>query len=455
MEITKDAVGLNTLEVRNPLNSDLLKVIRCDNRASVQLAISRAAQYDYCLTGWQRYVILKRLCTLIEHCRTELKQIISLESGKTLRDANLEVTRACQVFLLSAEEAKRIRGGLMPPDSFAAVDKGFAMVTREPVGIVAVVTPFNFPLNLVACKVGPALAANNPVIVKPSKSTPVTAMRLVELLREAGLPAEMIQVVVGESEELADIFCTDDRIRKISFTGSAETGKNICHKAGLKPVSLELGGNDSMVILSDADMDMAIPVAVSSAYGNNGERCASVKRFIVEECIADKFIDRFANETRKLRVGDQLDPTVDIGPLINASAAETVQKRIEATIAEGAELRVGGQRKEAHVWPTVLDRVGNDNSVVREETFGPVAPFIRVKDFDQAIDVVNDTAFVLQVGAFTNDLGKAKAAVSRIRASAVMINRAPGYCAEHLPFGGTNGCKYAVEAMTYCKTIIM
>ena len=462
MELAKDFIEQKTLEVRNPLNNDLLKVIPCDNKVTVRRAISRAEQYDFHLTGWQRYEILSRARDLIEANRTELKQIISLESGKILHDANLEVSRACQAFLLSAEEAKRINGELIPLDSVAGIEKGLAMVTQEPIGTVAAITPFNYPLNLVAHKVGPALAANNPVIVKPSESTPITAIRLMELLFEAGLPLEMMHVVVGEPQELVDVFCTDERIRKISFTGSTEIGRRICHKAGMKSVSMELGGNDPMVILADADLDAALPVAVDGAYGNNGERCTSVKRFVIEESIADEFIDRFVAVTGELRVGDQLDPTVSIGPLINARAARIIHERIEATIAGGAELRIGAKRNGALLWPTVLDHVQNDAPVVRQETFGPVAPFIRVKDFDQAIDVVNDTAFGLQSGIFTNDLEKAKAAAQRIKAGGVMINRAPGFRAEHLPFGGIKnsgigreGIKYAVASMTYCKTIVL
>ncbi len=462
MELAMDIIEQNMLEVHNPFNNELLEILPGDNRLSVLEAISRAEQYDYHLTGWQRYEILNQLCFLIEAHRKELKKIISLESGKTLSDADLEVTRAYQAFLLSAEEAKRINGELVPLDAVVGIEKGLAMVTREPIGIVAAITPFNFPLNLVAHKVGPALAANNPVIVKPSESTPITAIRLMELLHEAGLPEEMMQVVIGEPEWIVDIFCTDHRIRKISFTGSTDTGKKICHKAGLKAVSMELGGNDPMVILSDADIDAAIPIAVDGAYGNNGQRCTSIKRFVIEECIADRFIDRFVDVTRKLRVGDQLDPTVNIGPLINETAAKTVRNRIEATVKDGADLLCGGRRQGALLWPTVLDSVRNNSPLVARETFGPVAPFIRVKDFDQAIDVVNDTSYGLQSGVFTNDLCKAKSAASRIRAGGVMINRAPGFRAEHLPFGGIKnsgvgreGIKYAVDAMTYTKTIVM
>lgn len=462
MDYAQDYLKIKRLEVRNPFDNSVLKVLACDNRSSVKNAISLAASYDYYLSAWDRYQILSRLCSLIQSSKSELARTISLESGKTVHDSELEVDRAYQAFLLSAEESKRINGELIPLDSVAGMNSDMAMVIREPVGIVAAITPFNFPLNLVAHKVGPALAANNPVIVKPSESTPLTAIRLRELLLEAGLPEQMMQLVIGDPLEIVEVLCTDDRVRKVSFTGSVEVGKEICHKAGLKEISMELGGNDPMVILADADLDSALPIAVDGAYGNNGERCTSVKRFIIEDSIADEFIERFVVASQRLRVGDQLSPRTHIGPLITAESAIRIENRIQSAVDAGAVLRCGGRRQGALLWPTVLDHVQPTNPIVAEETFGPVAPFIRVKDFDQAIETVNASDFGLQSGVFTNNLRIAKAAVKRIKAGAVLINRAPGFRAEHLPFGGIKnsgigreGIKYAVNAMTRTKTVVM
>ncbi len=403
---------LQSLEVRNPFDNQVLKTLPVDGHDDVLKALGILSSYDYRLSGWQRYTILSRLCVLLERYRPELRRTISLESGKTLSDAEAEIHRACQAILLSAEEAKRINGELVPLDTVAGMDTDTAMVYREPIGIVAAITPFNFPLNLVAHKVGPALAANNPVILKPSEATPLTAIRLVELLYEAGLPEEMLQIVVGSPEILVDVMCKDDRVRKISFTGSVAVGKSICHKAGMKEICMELGGNDPMVVLADADLDAALPIAIDGAFGNNGERCTSVKRFVIEDSIADEFIDRFVTATRALKVGNQLEPGIDVGPLINTRAATDIKGRINCAVANGARLRCGGKRVGALLWPTVLDYVRNDNPIVAEETFGPVAPFIRVADFDSAIEMVNDSSFGLQSGVFTNDLGKAKAAVA-------------------------------------------
>jgi lactaldehyde dehydrogenase len=452
----------DSLDVRNPFDNKLIKSIRYDDRSKVLESISRVDDYNFKLSSWERYEILIGLCSLLESHRDELIQLISTESGKTLHDAKIELTRASQAFLLSAEEAKRINGEILPLDAVAGLEAGVAMVMREPIGIVAAITPFNYTLNLVAHKVGPALAANNPVILKPSESTPLTALRLQDLLYESGLPKELLQVVNGNPSEIVQILCADSRVKKISFTGSVEIGKRISQMAGMKHLCMELGGNDPMVILADANLDQALPAAIEGAYGNNGERCTSIKRFIIEEAVADEFIDRFVWETNQLCVGNQLDPTVNVGPLINRAAAVRVERRINAAIEAGAVLRCGGKRQGALLWPTVLDRVGNNNPIVTKETFGPVAPFIRVDSFDQAIDTVNDSLFGLQSGVFTNDLAKAKEAVHRIQAGAVMINRSPGFRAEHLPFGGVKdsgigreGIKYAVDAMTQIKTVVM
>ncbi len=450
------------LEVRNPYNEDLIKTIDCATRKQVLDAIALADSYDYRLTAWQRYEILTGFCVLLKKRSRELSLLISKESGKTLRDSEVEINRALQAFLLSAEEAKRINGEVLPVDAVAGMEKGIAMVLREPIGIVCAITPFNFPLNLVAHKVAPALAANNPVIVKPSESTPLTALTMQEMLLQAGAPAEIMQVLVGDPVEISNVLVSDERVKKVSFTGSVDVGKSLCRMAGMKSLCMELGGNDPMIILKDADLDAALPAAIDGAFGTNGQRCTSVKRFIIEQQIADQFINRFVEETRKLKVGDQLDPATCIGPLINSQAARVIEHRIKQSVKAGARLLCGGKRDGALLWPTVLDHVHMSNPVVAAETFGPVAPFIRVSSFDEAISTANDTSYGLQSGIFTNNMKLAKSAMSRIQAGAVMINKAPGFRAEHLPFGGIKdsglgkeGIKCAVDSMTRQKTIVL
>ncbi len=452
----------DTLKVRNPYNNALISTIVKDNALSVSRAIERGVAYDYGLTAWQRYEMLHKFCELLLHHADEIVHTISLESGKTIKDARAELKRAHQAFLISAEEAKRISGEMVPVDAAAGTPAGMAMVLREPLGLVAAITPFNFPLNMIAHKVGPALAANNPVVVKPAESTPLTALKIEELLLQAGVPSEMIQVVVGNPVEMVDQLVSDPRIQKISFTGSVAVGKAICQKAGMKAVCMELGGNDPMIVLEDADLDLALNAGIDGAFGHNGQRCTAVKRFIVHNKIADEFIERFITASKELRVGDQMNENTDIGPLIHSDAAIAIEQRVKKSVAAGAKLLYGGHRNNALLYPTVLDHVDMRNPIVKDETFGPVAPFIRVSDFDEAIQVANDTHFGLQSGVFTKDLDKAMQAIKRIQAGAVMINKPPGFRAEHLPFGGIKdsgigreGIKYAVESMTHLKTAVI
>lgn len=451
-----------TTEVRSPYDNKLIDTVPRATAEQVTACISYAASYDFRLSGWERFEILRKVYEGLQRRANEFAATISLESGKTLRDARIEVRRSQQTFLLSAEEAKRLNGDLIPIDAAEGLPKLWGLVVREPIGVVVAIGPFNYPLNLLAHKVGPAIAANNPVVVKPAGSTPLTALKMAELFVDAGLPPEMLQVITGSAAEISDALVLDPRVRKITFTGSVPVGKLLCAKAGLQAICMELGGNDPLIVLNDADLDKCVPIAVVGAFGNNGERCTSIKRIIVEEGIADEFVRRFAAETAKLIVGDPMDPASDIGPLIDEPSAIEIMERISQAIAQGAVLLCGGKRQGTLLWPTVLDRVTSSMAVVVNETFGPVAPVIRVRDFEEAIKVANDSPFGLHSGIFTNNLDKAMQAARRLQAGAVMINQAPGFRAEHLPFGGVKdsgigreGVKYAVESMTTLKTVLL
>ena len=451
------------IEVRNPFNGDLVGTVPKASVEELKDAIECASIYDHRLTAWQRYEILHEFSGLLKRHFDEFVELISLESGKTVRDAAVEVNRSYQTFLLSAEEAKRINGEILPIDAAAGMVKGLGLVVREPIGVVVAITPFNYPLNLVAHKVGPAIAANNAVVVKPSSLTPLTALRMEALLLEAGLPREMLHVVTGDASEIGTELVTNPLVAKVTFTGSAEVGHAICAQmTGLKASCMELGGNDPLILLDDADLDAALPIAVDGALGNNGQRCTSIKRLIIDDSIADAFVDRFTEKAKALVVGDQMDPGTDVGPLITEQAAAEIEERVKASRANGSKLLCGGQRRGALFWPAVLDHVSIDDPIVNLETFGPVAPFIRVKGLDEAIEVANATPFGLQAGIFTRNLANAMDASKRIQAGAVIINNAPGYRAEHLPFGGVKdsgigreGVKYAVESMTRTKMTVI
>jgi lactaldehyde dehydrogenase len=272
----------------------------------------------------------------------------------------------------------------------------------------------------------------------------------------------MLQVITGPGSELGDALITHPACRKVTFTGSVPVGKAICAKVGLKAVCMELGGNDPLIVLADADLDKAVPVALDGAFGNNGERCTSIKRLIIEDAIADYFIERFVVGAKALVAGNQMDPAVDIGPLIDEDTTIGIETRIQDAVAQGADLLCGGERQGAIISATVLDHVPPNCGLVTEETFGPVAPILRVTGYEEAIAVANGTPFGLQSGVFTNNLGLAMDAMRRLRAGAVMINRGPGFRAEHLAFGGVKdsgigreGVRYAVEAMTVLKTVVM
>jgi lactaldehyde dehydrogenase len=315
---------------------------------------------------------------------------------------------------------------------------------------------------LAAHKVGPAIASNNPVVLKPSSLTPLTALKMAGLFLEAGLPPEMLHVVTGDHDEIGDELISNPLVKKITFTGSVPVGKSICEKIGMKRICMELGGNDPFIILEDANIEEAVSCAVTGAFGNNGQRCASIKRIIIEESVADHFTEYFVEKTKPLSVGNQMDPETDIGPLIIEKAAIKVEEAVNLSIADGAKLLYGGKRQETLFWPTVLDYVNPVSSIVVEETFGPVAPVIRVKSFDEAIHVANNTNYGLQAGVFTNSINKAMEAVRRLQVGTVMINNGPNFRAENLPFGGVKdsglgreGVKYAIEEMTQMKTVII
>ena len=460
--INGQLVGGNRLiEVRNPYNDEVIDTVPKASAEMVQQAIRTAKTYDFRLTAWQRYEILQNFCRILLQNKNEVARLIALEGGKTLKDAHAEVIRSWQTFLLSSEEAKRINGEVLPVDAVPGVGNSWGVVIREPIGVVVAIGPFNYPLNLIAHKVAPALAANNPVVIKPASTTPLTALKMAEMLLEAGLPPEMISVLPGDASEIGDELVTNPNVAKISFTGSTPVGKAICQKAGMTRVCMELGGNDPVIVLHDADLDKAVPEIVIGAFGNNGQRCTSTKRIIVEDRIADALLERMVALTRKLKVGDQMAASTDIGPLISYKAAVEIQQRVDAAVSRGARVLTGGRHEGTLYQPTVIDQVLPEDMLVKEETFGPVAPVMRVASFEEAIALANDTPYGLQSGIFTNDLDKARRAALMIQAGAVMINRASGFRAEHLPFSGvkdsgigSEGVRYAVNDMTRRKTIV-
>jgi phosphonoacetaldehyde dehydrogenase len=413
------------------------------------------------LPRWRRAEILERVADLLTADRERLARLISLESGLSLADTRHEVWRAQDVFRLAASEARRDDGVVYAGDPTPRGRARRAITSREPVRLVAAFTPFNHPLNQVAHKIAPAVAVGAPIIVKPSEKTPLAALWLAEALLEAGLPGPDLSVVTGSAAEILEVLLAEPAVEVISFTGSVRVGRLIAARLGFRRAVLELGGNDPLVVLADADLELAAELAVTGATANSGQRCTAVKRIIAEAPIADALVDRMAARMGALVCGDPLDEATDVGTVIDAEAAATIRARISAAVDGGARLVVGDPGAGAFVPPALLDDVRPDQEVVRLETFGPVAPVIRVADLDAALEVANGTAFGLSAGVVTGDLTHAIRCARELRCGTVNINEVPGFRTEVAPFGGIGesglgvkeGVVDAMRAMTYQKLV--
>jgi aldehyde dehydrogenase (NAD+) len=388
------------------------------------------------LSRYERARILERTADRLLAAADDLARLITLESGLCLKDTGYEVRRSVDVFRFAAAEALRDDGQIYACDTSANGRARRAYTTREPVRLVAAITPFNHPLNQVAHKLAPAIAAGAPIVLKPSEKTPLSAIRLRRELAEAGLPTGACSVVTGERAAILDLFLAHPAVEVVAFTGSVAVGKEIAGRLGYRRAVLELGGNDPLLVLADADLDVAATLAVTGTTRNSGQRCTAVKRILVDERVADAFVERLVAGVADLVAGDPLDPTTDVGTVIDEDAARTIERRIEDAVAAGAELLAGGERLGALVAPAVLDRVPPDVELVAEETFGPVAPVLRVRGLDEAIALANATPFGLSAGVVSNDLAAITRCIRELRCGTVNVNEVPGYRTELTPFGG-------------------
>jgi acyl-CoA reductase-like NAD-dependent aldehyde dehydrogenase len=373
-----------------------------------------------------------------------------------------EVARAVETFQFSAEEAKRVHGETVPMDASTAGEGRMGFYLRGPVGVVAAITPFNFPLNLVAHKVGPALAAGNTLVLKPASTTPLTAIRLGEILEEAGVPGGVFNVVVGSGATVGDWITTDPRVAKISFTGSPPVGEAILKKAGLKKVTMELGNNSGTIIEPDADLGAAVPRCVVSAFANSGQVCISLQRLYVHASIAAEFTARFVDATAKLKIGNPLEKDCDVGPMIDEAEARRAEAWIREAVSEGARILIGGKREGRVVLPTILSHVRPEMKVMCHEAFAPLVSLYEYEKFEDAVAMVEDSPYGLQAGVYTNDIRKALYAVERINAGGVMINDTSIFRVDHMPYGGNKmsglgreGVRFAVEEMTNIKMVMI
>ena len=427
----------------------------------VVLDRARAAAEGYRWTpSWKRAQILERASHLIEENAEQIARLIAAEGGKPLKDARAEAKRGASTFRWASEEAKRTAGDLVQMDADPSGEHRFGWTIREPRGVIAAISPFNFPLNLVAHKVAPALAGGNAVVLKPASTTPLTALRMAELLAEAGLPGGVLQVVVGSGATIGTKLVTDERTNMVSFTGSPPVGRQIARDAGMKMVTLELGNNSATIVDEDANLDLAVQRVVAGGFANSGQICISVQRVVVHRAVYDEFMAMLIPAVKALRVGDPLDPETDVTTLISAAEVERVKGWIAEAVDQGATIATGGVREDGRLLPTVLTDVTREMKVCASEVFGPVLSILPARDLCEAIEISNDSEMGLQAGVFTNDLNKALYAAKHLEVGGVMINEVPTFRVDHMPYGGIKGSgigregiKYALAEMTELKMV--
>lgn len=452
--------GTETLRVKSPWSGEIVGTVRLAGRKDTDAAIAAAHAFRDALSRFQRHEILEAARHELDRRAGEFSQLITSEAGLCIRESKYEVGRASDVLRFAAIEALRDDGQIFSCDVSPQGKARKIFTLREPLRCAVAITPFNHPLNQVAHKLAPAIAAGTPIILKPSEKTPLTAIKFVELLYASGLPKPMLSVLLGATEEVAMPLVQDERVDIVSFTGSVAVGKRIAQTAGYKKLVLELGGNDPLIILEDAPMELAVHLAAEGAYRNSGQRCTAVKRILVHEGLADEFTSRLVEKTREYTCGDPSDPQTRVGTVIDETAALYLEKVVQEAVASGAKVLIGGGRRGALMEPTVIADVPRDSKMVVCESFGPLAPILKVRDLDDAIALANSTAYGLSSGVVTNNLGHALRAVRELRCGTVNINEVPGYRIESSPFGGIKdsglgikeGVIEAIKCFSFVKT---
>ncbi|MCQ2970535.1 lactaldehyde dehydrogenase [Methanobrevibacter gottschalkii] len=449
-------------DVINPYTGEVIDTVPIAHRQTAELAIESANNARESLSEMSAFKVSNNLFNVVlklKEKRQMFAESLTLEVGKPINESLLEVDRSIETLKLAAEEAKRIYGESVPLDAGMGGKGFFAFTQKVPLGVVVAITPFNYPLNLTIHKIAPAIACKNTVIVKPPTEAPLTVMKFCELLNEE-FPDGVVNVVTGYGSEVGDHLVVSPEVNKISFTGSVTTGLMISQKAGMKKTTLELGGNDPTVILKDADLNNAVKGIVNGAFLNAGQVCMGVKRVIVEDEIADEFAEKLVAATQKLVMGNPLDSKTTLGTLISEKAAIQVEETVNNAVSMGAKILTGGNRDGAFYEATVIDNVTTDMDLILNETFGPVAPIIRVKNVDGAIEVANNTDYGLQAGVFTGDYASAMRCAQEIETGTVFINKQSTFRTDNMPFGGfknsgvgKEGIKYAVDEMTKTKLI--
>jgi len=451
------------IEVLNPYNNDLIDTVPSGDNDDVEAAL-RAAEEGFKINRnlpvHQRISILYKTAEIIRGHQEDFARTIATEGSKTIKEARKEASRCIDTITISAEEARRIVGETIPFDSREGSENRVGYYLRFPIGIIAAITPFNDPLNLVAHKVGPAIAGGNSVVLKPATVTPLSALKLGEAFIEAGLPWNILNIVTGRASKIADALVTDPRVRMISFTGGTEAGQDIVKKAGLKKIGMELGSNSPVIVMDDADLQQAVELSVSGAFWAVGQNCIGVQRIYVHETVYDGFEKMFVERTKKIKVGFQLDEETDMGPMITEEEAARVEKWIGEACKSGAELLTGGKRKGTHFEPTVFRNMPESAKLNCEEVFGPVVNLYKISSLDEAIKLANSVRYGLHGAIFTRSLENAFKAIKELDVGGVMVNDSTDYRIDMMPFGGVKwsglgreGIKFALLEMTEPKVV--
>ena len=455
----------HVIEVKNPYDDSVVDTVPHASAADVDAALSGAvdgAAVMRRLPAYDRAKILVKAADIMEERAEDLARTISSEEGKILSEARIEAVRAAEIIRLSGEEAKRITGEVLPLDAAPGSTGRLGFTLRVPCGVVAAISPFNFPLHLVCHKVGPGLAAGNAVVIKPATDTPLSALKLVEILLEAGTPPQALSCLTGPGGEVGDTLCGDRRVRKISFTGSYEVGDHICKVAGMKKVTMELGSNAPLLVMDDADLGKVVQATVATGYSNAGQVCISAQRVIASRSVYDDFLGLLKTGVESLNTGDQLKDGTSMGPLVRESDAIRVANWIHEAANGGARLVTGGGRKGALLEPAILADVDPDMRISRDEVFGPAVAVSSFDNIEEAIAMANDTRYGLSAAIFTQDIDRAMRFAREVDSGNLHINWGTQWRADLMPYGGLKdsgmgkeGPRYAVEEMSESKMVVI
>ena len=453
-----------TLDVRSPFDGSVVAQVAYGGAADARRAIDAAAKaMKTPVPAHERAAVLDRLAAILRDRRDEFARTIAQEAGKPFATAQAEADRAVQTVLFSAVEARSLGGEVIGMDAHPAGSGHAGLVMRLPIGVVGAISPFNFPLNLVAHKIAPAFAAGCAVVLKPAGATPLSALLLAQAFEDAGQPAGWLNVVVGKSSEIGDAMIEDERVRLITFTGSSAVGWKLRERASRKKVSLELGNSTPVIVLADADLDKAATAVATHGYSFAGQSCISVQRVYVEDSAYDAFVEKVRPKVEALVTGDPLDPQTQVGPVIDEGNRNRILEWVKEAVSGGAKLLTGGETDAAGLLrPTLLGDVDLDMKVACDEVFGPVVTLARVRDLDEAVEKANGTGYGLQAGIFTSNISKALQATRVLDFGGVTVNEAPTYRADQMPYGGVKesgntreGPRYAVHEMTEPRLVVI